>query len=440
MLSTTFADRPPGNGTYRPHRRSDGGPQPSVAQQKQLLLQMVQGQLDDNTEFGDLLELQGQIRALQTELAEVKQADDEELDKLLDQHAEMQISIAQARSAQEQAVQAVQVAGQKIAQLETANAELRVSNRQLKVQADESSSKHATKLNSAEQEASSARQAALTTQSELRKVQASHDQVASKLSLAEMQLVELQAKRLEGLQAADTVKQQAVQLASSKSQAASALAAQKAAEQVSQEKQAHVAKLEANLQESQAKLQQAEGQLQKQGAAHHAEVDQLRQDLVLAQQTLHDHRHRHPQRSHSRASSQGPSQEAPASIGHQQDDRQLALLPTIRQGDDEAGLSQEVGALRGLLARVAPQLEELVGVKQQMSHLLSALQPGASGSGQQRQGMGGGSQAVATMSNPEAGGNHHGNAQHRCLVIAKNRYICSAHPGRASWIVPAACY
>lgn len=61
---------------------------------------------------------------------------------------------------------------------------------------------------------------------------------------------------------------------------------------------------------------------------------------------------------------------------HQQDDRQLALLPTIRQGDDEAGLSQEVGALRGLLARVAPQLEELVGVKQQMSHLLSALQPG----------------------------------------------------------------
>ncbi len=34
----------------------------------------------------------------------------------------------------------------------------------------------------------------------LLQVQASHDQVASKLSLAEMQLVELQAKRLEGLQ------------------------------------------------------------------------------------------------------------------------------------------------------------------------------------------------------------------------------------------------
>ncbi len=47
---------------------------------------MVQGQLDDNTEFGNLLELQEQIRALQTELAEVKQADDEELDKLLDQN------------------------------------------------------------------------------------------------------------------------------------------------------------------------------------------------------------------------------------------------------------------------------------------------------------------------------------------------------------------
>ena len=61
----------------------------------------------------------------------------------------------------------------------------------------------------------------------------------------------------------------------------------------------------------------------------------------------------------------------------QQDDRQLALLPTtLRQGDEEAGLSREVGALRGLLARVAPQLEELVGVKQQMCHLLSVLQPG----------------------------------------------------------------
>ncbi len=43
----------------------------------------------------------------------------------------------------------------------------------------------------------------------------------------------LDYEHMSGLQAADTVKQQAVQLASSKSQAASALAAQKAAEQVS---------------------------------------------------------------------------------------------------------------------------------------------------------------------------------------------------------------
>lgn len=49
-------------------------------------MQMVQGQLDDSTEFGDLLELQEQIRALQQELAEVKQADDEEIEKLLDQN------------------------------------------------------------------------------------------------------------------------------------------------------------------------------------------------------------------------------------------------------------------------------------------------------------------------------------------------------------------
>lgn len=49
-------------------------------------VQMVQGQLDDSTEFGDLLELQEQIRALQRELAEVKQADDEEIEKLLDQN------------------------------------------------------------------------------------------------------------------------------------------------------------------------------------------------------------------------------------------------------------------------------------------------------------------------------------------------------------------
>lgn len=60
-----------------------------------------------------------------------------------------------------------------------------------------------------------------------------------------------------------------------------------------------------------------------------------------------------------------------------QDERQLALVPgPIGQAGEEAGLQQEVGALRGLLARVAPQLEELAGVKHQMAQLLSLLQPG----------------------------------------------------------------
>ena len=55
-------------------------------------MQLVQGQLDNSTEFGDLLELQEQIRALQQELAEVKQADDEEIDKLLDQNGDVRVS------------------------------------------------------------------------------------------------------------------------------------------------------------------------------------------------------------------------------------------------------------------------------------------------------------------------------------------------------------
>ncbi len=55
---------------------------------------------------------------------------------------------------------------------------------------------------------------------------------------------------------------------------------------------------------------------------------------------------------------------------------ELALVPSAAgQGGEEAGLMQEVGALRGLLARVAPQLEELAGVKQQMAQILSVLQP-----------------------------------------------------------------
>lgn len=41
-----------------------------------------------------------------------------------------------------------------------------------------------------------------------------------------------------------------------------------------------------------------------------------------------------------------------------------------------ARLEQEVTALKGLLQRVAPQLDELAGLKQQMGRLISVLQPG----------------------------------------------------------------
>lgn len=57
----------------------------------------------------------------------------------------------------------------------------------------------------------------------------------------------------------------------------------------------------------------------------------------------------------------------------------LALVPaqqTSGQGAEQTGLLEEVGALRGLLARVAPQLEDLAGVKQQMAQLVSVLLPG----------------------------------------------------------------
>lgn len=47
---------------------------------------MVQGQLHGKADYGSLLELHEQVQALQTELEEVKQADDEELDRLLDQN------------------------------------------------------------------------------------------------------------------------------------------------------------------------------------------------------------------------------------------------------------------------------------------------------------------------------------------------------------------
>ena len=57
----------------------------------------------------------------------------------------------------------------------------------------------------------------------------------------------------------------------------------------------------------------------------------------------------------------------------------LALVPaqqTTGQGAEQTGLLEEVAALRGLLARVVPQLEDLAGVKQQMAQLLSVLLPG----------------------------------------------------------------
>lgn len=54
----------------------------------------------------------------------------------------------------------------------------------------------------------------------------------------------------------------------------------------------------------------------------------------------------------------------------------LALVqsqPLAGHQDAGAGLVQEVAAL---LQRVAPQLDELAGLKQQMGQLMSALQPG----------------------------------------------------------------
>ena len=57
----------------------------------------------------------------------------------------------------------------------------------------------------------------------------------------------------------------------------------------------------------------------------------------------------------------------------------LALLlpsPSPGQQGDGAGLGQEVAALKGLLQRVAPQLDELADLKQQMGRLMSALEPG----------------------------------------------------------------
>ena len=70
----------------------------------------------------------------------------------------------------------------------------------------------------------------------------------------------------------------------------------------------------------------------------------------------------------------------PPSAGQQEPEGSaLALLqPPLSAGQQGsgAGLGQEVAALKGLLQSVAPQLDELAGLKQQMGHLMSLLQPG----------------------------------------------------------------
>lgn len=60
----------------------------------------------------------------------------------------------------------------------------------------------------------------------------------------------------------------------------------------------------------------------------------------------------------------------------------LALM-TVTQpaapSSTEGTLPAEVAALKGLLAHVTPQLQELTGMKQQMGQLLTLLQPGIAG-------------------------------------------------------------
>lgn len=61
----------------------------------------------------------------------------------------------------------------------------------------------------------------------------------------------------------------------------------------------------------------------------------------------------------------------------------LVMVPvtgaTAAQSSTEAALADELAGLKALLASVAPQLQELVGIKQQMGQLLSLLQPGIAG-------------------------------------------------------------
>lgn len=53
--------------------------------------------------------------------------------------------------------------------------------------------------------------------------------------------------------------------------------------------------------------------------------------------------------------------------------------PSAAVGPSEVALVEEVTALKALLASVAPQLQELAGMKQQMGQLLTLLQPATAG-------------------------------------------------------------
>ena len=53
--------------------------------------------------------------------------------------------------------------------------------------------------------------------------------------------------------------------------------------------------------------------------------------------------------------------------------------PSAAPSPSEVALVEEVIALKALLASVAPQLQELAGMKQQMGQLLTLLQPATAG-------------------------------------------------------------
>ena len=59
-----------------------------------------------------------------------------------------------------------------------------------------------------------------------------------------------------------------------------------------------------------------------------------------------------------------------------QHEPESSALASAGQQGNTAELGQDVAALQGWLQRVAPQLDELAGLKQQMGRLISILQPG----------------------------------------------------------------